>query len=489
MRTDSLKILMLEDNATDAELVQRLLLKQGLNHTFKVSIDKVEYVTALKNFKPDIILSDHSLPEFNSTEALKIGRSLFPKIPFILVTGAASEEFAAEIIKSGADDYILKDRMTRLPSAIKAAVQQRITEKEKLEALELARNQIELAEERERVAMEAANIGIYDYDLGTGALVTSSRCNEIFGFKETRARSEYLALMHPDDIEIRNKAFGQSKITGRLSYELRIIKPDKSIAWIRVEGIVHKNKQGTPERIIGSILDITEFKYLLHQKDNFIAVASHELKTPLTTLKAYTYILKQNFYNKKNDRNEIFIKKMERQINKLSLLVHNLLDSNEIISGELTSNDLYFNIDTAVTEVVTELKLSSDKKIVMELAAPDCKVCADKDKIEQVMINLINNAIKFSPGADKIIVKTRSESNEVVFGVEDFGIGIKDENIKKIFQQFYRDDNDLGYTFPGLGLGLFISSEIVKKARGKIQVKSKKGKGSIFSFSLPCVRT
>lgn len=125
-----LKILLLEDNRSDAELIQRLLVKDKLNCKFYLAMDKISFLDALENFAPDVILSDHSLPQFNSSDALQTARSKFPFIPFIMVTGTASEEFAADIIKKGADDYILKDRMARLPAAINAALQQRRAQKE-----------------------------------------------------------------------------------------------------------------------------------------------------------------------------------------------------------------------------------------------------------------------------------------------------------------------------------------------------------------------
>jgi two-component system, NarL family, sensor histidine kinase NreB len=128
--TSNLKILMLEDSAADAELIQRILKKEKKNYDFYVAMDKKSFLTALKEFFPDVILSDNSLPQFNSAEALKITRHHYQYTPFILVTGTVSEEFAADIIKSGADDYILKDRMARLPSAIEASLKKRRAEKE-----------------------------------------------------------------------------------------------------------------------------------------------------------------------------------------------------------------------------------------------------------------------------------------------------------------------------------------------------------------------
>jgi PAS domain S-box-containing protein len=131
---DPLKILILEDSYTDAEIVKRLLIKEKSPCEFSLAMNQESYVQALDQFKPDIILSDHSLPQFDSASALSLARQKLSDVPFIMVTGAVSEEFAADIIKLGADDYILKDRLNRLPTAIDAVLKQRKAEKEKKEA-------------------------------------------------------------------------------------------------------------------------------------------------------------------------------------------------------------------------------------------------------------------------------------------------------------------------------------------------------------------
>jgi two-component system sensor histidine kinase NreB len=131
---ESLKVLMLEDSLADAEIIQRLLLRAKLNCEFRLATNEASYLLALDEFSPAVILSDHSLPQFNSVQAFKIVRQRFPDIPFIMVTGAVSEEFAAEMVKIGVDDYILKDRMVRLPDAIITTIQRRKAAKEKLEA-------------------------------------------------------------------------------------------------------------------------------------------------------------------------------------------------------------------------------------------------------------------------------------------------------------------------------------------------------------------
>jgi PAS domain S-box-containing protein len=152
---ESLNILLLEDSPTDAEITRRLLLKKNPACNIKIATDKESYLEVMGNFVPDIILSDHALPQFNSLDALKIGRERFPGIPFILVTGTVSEEFAAEIIKSGADDYILKDRQSRLPSAIDKAISYRRSQKERQDA----EHRIRESESNLRAIVENTNEG------------------------------------------------------------------------------------------------------------------------------------------------------------------------------------------------------------------------------------------------------------------------------------------------------------------------------------------
>ncbi len=481
--TKPLKILLLEDSPADAEMIQRLLKKEGLEFESNVVMTKDAYLQALDQFQPDLILSDNSMPQFSATEALEIIRIQSTNIPFILVTGTVSDEFAANIIKSGADDYILKDRLIRLPAAISSALKQRSTDKEKQEMLEKLTDN----EERARVAIEAANMGTFDIDLITGDLICSERYNEIFGFKKQKQRMDYVALIHPDDAGFWNKAHEKSRRTGRLFYECRILKKDKTVRWIKAEGIVRKNEEGVPVRLIGYIIDITEAKYLLKQKDDFIGIASHELKTPVTTIKAYTHILQQMLLKRGGIPEVRLIANVEKQVNKLSELINNLLDATKMISGQLQLSHVNFQMDSMLTELIRDLQLTTNKKISLQLAAGTCEVHADRDRIEQAVTNLINNAIKFSPDSDKIIVSTSIIDNEVHVDVEDFGIGIKQENKEKIFEQYYRADEDFKYTFPGLGLGLYIASEIIKRQGGKIWLESGEGKGSKFSFSLPSI--
>jgi signal transduction histidine kinase len=138
-----------------------------------------------------------------------------------------------------------------------------------------------------------------------------------------------------------------------------------------------------------------------------------------------------------------------------------------------------------VKELVEDLQRTTEKHTLVEKFGITGIVFGDKERIGQVITNLITNAIKYSPQANKIIIHTRMNGNEVTLCVQDFGIGIAEDKLDKVFEQFYRVSGDMQHTFPGLGLGLYISSEIIKREGGRIWVTSKHGEGSIFCFALP----
>lgn len=162
----SIKILLLEDDENDAEIARHILQKANPAYEFKHVVTREDYETAIKSYQPAIVISDNNLPQFDGTEALRILRHTAPLTPFILVTGAVSEEFAAGIIKLGADDYLLKDRLTRLPAAVEAAIKQRQTERENQDALE----KIKQANERYEVIGKATGVALWDWNRNRGDL-------------------------------------------------------------------------------------------------------------------------------------------------------------------------------------------------------------------------------------------------------------------------------------------------------------------------------
>jgi PAS domain S-box-containing protein len=220
-------------------------------------------------------------------------------------------------------------------------------------------------------------------------------------------------------------------------------------------------------------------------RDEFISVASHELKTPVTSLKMYTQIVLRQL-EKQND--QILtnpVSKMNAQIDKLTMLINDLLNISKIQLGKLEFNEESFDLQTVLEDTIESVQPSTQTHTISLKGNIKKQVWGDKDRINQVITNLLTNAIKYSPQADKVQVIISEQKDKALVTVKDFGIGIEPEQQKKIFNRFYRVSGLEEKTFPGLGIGLYISSEIIRRHGGKISVSSVKGKGSEFSFTLP----
>ena len=347
----------------------------------------------------------------------------------------------------------------------------------------LSKKELQLSEERLRIALDAGGLGTWELDYSyPEKAITTEKFNEIFGI-ESSVRGDISSVIHPDDIEIRNNAHKEAIKTGKLFYEVRI-KKDETIKWVRVAGKVLYDKDGNPEKMLGIADDITGQKNLQQQKDNFIAMASHELKTPVTTIKAYGQVLEQILTQKGDVKEAAMITKMVTQVNRLNNLISDLLNITKINSGKLEYNRSNFNFNELVLEMTEDLqRTTADHKLIVSVAKA-VTVIADRERISQVITNFISNAIKYSPASEIINIYTVVSENEVTFCVQDHGIGINKESQSKVFEQFYRVNDDRHKTFQGFGLGLYISSEIIKREGGKIWVNSIDGEGSTFCFSL-----
>lgn len=240
------------------------------------------------------------------------------------------------------------------------------------------------------------------------------------------------------------------------------------------------------EGITMYIQDITKRKNMERQKDEFIGIASHELKTPVTSIKAYTQVLYKRFMREGNAQAAHLLQKMDNQIDKLTSLISDLLDATKIESGKLRLFKEEFSVDTLIKDVVEEMQRTTEHHVITIHGEAKCKVYGDKDRISQVIVNLLSNAIKYSPEATEIDVEVISVKNNVQISVKDYGVGIPKKLQKNIFKRFFRVEGSRELTFPGLGLGLYISAEIIKRHKGIIWVESDTNKGSTFRFTLPC---
>ncbi|WP_184549914.1 PAS domain-containing protein [Mucilaginibacter sp. FT3.2] len=302
--------------------------------------------------------------------------------------------------------------------------------------------------------------------------------NEIIG-------PEWITRVHPEDQDGCIAAWTNSIETGApYQYEFKLRNKEGIYKWHLAQALPFIN-DGKIIKWFGTNTDIDEQKQLQRQKDDFLGIASHELKTPVTSIKAYAQVLGAMLTKEGDTRKAGMVTRMDAQVNRLTNLIGDLLDVTKINSGRLQFNKIWFDFNQVIKETVDDLQHTTQKHMLIEDFTETGQIYSDKDRISQVITNLITNAIKYSPHTDKIIVSTRLKDNEATVCVQDFGIGIPEDKKDRVFEQFYRVSGDKQHTFPGLGLGLYISSEIIKREGGRMWVNSIEGKGSTFCFALP----
>lgn len=231
--------------------------------------------------------------------------------------------------------------------------------------------------------------------------------------------------------------------------------------------------------------DITRQKENESMKDDFINMASHELKTPLTTIKVFVQVLGKKLSQKKDKDSAGLMQKIDSQLNQLTTLVGELLDVTRMQKGRLKVEKQKFYVRELAENIVSDLQATTDHKLILDWHTK-LPIYADKEKIRQVLTNLITNAIKYSPEKSKIYIGSRKSHTNLEVFVQDFGMGIPKSQQEKIFERFYQVKGNS--TYPGLGLGLYISSQIIQQHKGKLWVDSKEKKGSTFYFSLPIMK-
>ncbi|ANH80902.1 hypothetical protein A8C56_07835 [Niabella ginsenosidivorans] len=319
----------------------------------------------------------------------------------------------------------------------------------------------------------------------------------LFGYQEYEALGKHISLIIPED-HIHEEDFILQQISKGLRIEhfetIRITKDGKRIPIsLTVSPVLNQRGEITGASKIARDIsgDIAakqekeqlyeEIKMLNKKKDEFIALATHELKTPITSLRGFLELLQLNVA--RNSTTAGLLERCARQVNKLNILLNDLLDVSRLQLGKLQLRYEYFDIVAMAGEVLSgfhhfnkhTFSFKSQKLVI---------VYADRIRLEQVLTNLLGNAVKYAPKGGKVQVKIWESGSNVYVSVSDEGIGIDREHLAGIFDRFYRAVNSRS-NISGLGIGLYISREIVVRHGGTIEVESQKGIGSVFTFSIP----
>ncbi len=231
--------------------------------------------------------------------------------------------------------------------------------------------------------------------------------------------------------------------------------------------------------------DITEHKEVERQKDLFLGIASHELKTPVTSIKLYTQMLQKRFLKAADAASATVVAKMDAQLSHLTSLMTELLDATKLQAGVLSLQITSFDVNDLVQDIVEEMQHTTDRHQIQIEGDVHELLSADRERMSQVLMNLLSNAIKYSPEAETILVRLTANTGTITLSIQDFGIGITADQQAHLFERFFRVRDAAHETFPGLGLGLYISAGIVKQHGGRIWVESQEGAGTTFFVSLP----
>ena len=429
----NLKILILEDNQSDADLIDRELKKSGFSFTSEIVQTREEYENALQNFNPDIILSDYSLPAFDAVSAFHIKQNECPHIPFIIVSGVIGEENAVELIKNGITDYTLKDKLFTLSPKINRALKDAeerkekeiITEKLKIQTEELIIANKELAFQNQEKEKQAADLIIL-----TEALKTQK--------EELRKANEEL--------------------------EKRVSERTREL-----ENLNH------------------ELKDLNLSKDKFLSVISHDLRNPITALLIASDQLSQDIENHIFEQIQPFAKIIHRTSHNILQQLNELVDWAKMQQQKITLNLEKINLGAAVDQSFELLKaFARQKNIVLENKVPfEMYVNADALMLRSILQNLVTNSIKFSLQGGFVTVTAQPVDNMVEICIVDSGIGMDANTRENLFTKSNAASVPGTKNEIGSGLGLLLVKDFVSQHGGTLRVESEIKKGTRIFFTVP----
>jgi PAS domain S-box-containing protein len=348
-----------------------------------------------------------------------------------------------------------------------------------------AMKHLEESQRRLDIALKYSKIAIWELNLANNNVFRSESHDELFGYtqrQENWTMESYFPHIWEQDLPRFKAAIRSVAVDTVIDLQMRLITKDGSLKWVNFQGRTETDSEGKPSSILGVINDITRDKLIESHKDDFISIASHELKTPITSLKTSLQLLdrmKQGLAEK----HLVMIKQANKSINKIVLLVDDLLNASKSYKEQLELKKTMFNVYQVIKESCEQLGVSASHEITIE-GPRDIEILADAERIERVLINLLSNSVKYAPDSKELKIQIQRDSDMVRISVTDHGPGIPPEKIRLLFDRYYQANSHEG-NYSGLGLGLYISSEIIKKHGGEINVYSEPSKGTTFWFTLP----
>ena len=506
----SLRLLIVEDCEDDALLTVRELRRAGYNVEFERVETAAAMAVALNQQTWDLVIADYSLPQFSGTAALELLTSSGLDIPFLIISGSIGDDLAVEVMKSGAHDYMLKGNLKRLAPSV---------ERELREAeMRRQRRHTELA----LGDSEARKAAIFDSALDS--IISIDHAGKIIEFNPQAERTflysrDQVIGRHMDDLiklpglrEKHHQALGKYLATGsdsilgkRIEFtatrsegsqfpvELSLTSINTTAGPIFTAYLRDLTEQKKQEAERERSRELEEQNIRIQEanrlKSEFLANMSHELRTPLNAVIGFAQLLADEKVGPVTTDQKGCLNDILTSGQHLLQLINNVLDLAKIEAGKMELAPETFSVKKATDEVCAVMRtaaLQRNVKISVDGALNADVVTLDHLKFKQVLYNLLSNAVKFSHDHGAVEVAFSLDScQQLRLQVRDYGIGIKPEDMPRVFREFEQLESGAGRRFPGTGLGLALTKKIIELHNGSIRVESEFGKGSTFIVALP----
>lgn len=485
-----LSILLLEDQKRDAQLVEAQLEDGGVRFELVRVDTERAFSEALERRTVDLILSDYNVPGFDGTAALATARVVAPDTPFIFVSGALGEERAIELLKRGATDYVLKEKLERLIPSVRRALLEAQERRERRDA----ETRLRQSEERSRALVAALVEGVVLCDAAGAVREINSSAEKLLGISAERALGRTLAELAQSRIHEDGRPLGPEE--GAAAVALRtghgvvgqivgFLRPGGDLVWLSVNAQpLFDGHGGAPVGVVSSFSDITEHKKRAEFEQQLIGIVSHDLRNPLSAiLMGAQLILQQENLTERVRKGAARIASSAERARRL---ITDLLDFTQArLSGGLRVERRAMDFHFVTRQVLDEIQVAWPERELRCEQVGDGNGHWDEDRLAQVVTNLVTNALRHGAPDAAVRVMTSGEEHEVVLQVHNQGRPIPPELLPHLFEAMQRGaPGGVGRAAGGVGLGLFIVDQIARAHAGAVAVVSNDA-GTTFTVRLP----
>lgn len=499
------QILLLEDDPVDCELIETSLRNNGIESDIIQVAHRQDFLENLTARRPDLVLADYVLPTFDGLAALELVKSMYPQVPFLLISGVLGEEQAIEAMKRGATDYVLKQRLERLAPAVQRALRE---SKERRERQKIAKA-LHQTDNLLHAIVDASPVGIITLNREQRVMTWNAAAESLYGWQASAVVDHALPLVSEAQQPAFDHYFTQALENRTISnQEFQHIKRDGRSVDVSLSLAPLHDADDTIYGVVMTVVDITARKQIEAQrlallekeraareaaetanqvKDEFLAVLSHELRTPLNAIVGWINLIQRG--NLKPSVLQRALDTIERNAAAQTQLIEDLLDISRIIRGQVSLTIQPVDVLALIRATVDTLRPAADAKSIqvnLVLASHLDRMLADPNRLQQVFWNLLSNAVKFTPASGTVTVRAKPINSQLHIQVEDSGIGIAPEFLPHVFEYFRQADGSTTRSQGGLGLGLAITRRLVELHGGTIHVDSPGvGQGTTFTVMFP----